>query len=54
MEDMLRQGDLVGARLLDIIKRQIVKETDCGVITGLMNRLIPVIVKNYIPLEMYQ
>ena len=53
MEDMLRQGDLVGARLLDIIKRQIVKETDGGVIISFLKNLIPIIVKNYIPLSMY-
>ena len=53
MEDMLRQNDMAGARLLDIIKEQLPQETDVGVITDLMSSLIPQIVNNYIPFELY-
>jgi len=49
MEDMIREGDIVPARLLEIIKRQLVSETDAGVITGLLRNLVPTIINKYIP-----
>ena len=53
MADMLRQNTLVGARLLDIVKKQLLNEADVGVISYLLTSLIPLIVKTYIPNKLY-
>jgi hypothetical protein len=53
MEDMLKNGKLVGGRLLDIVKRHIVTETDASIISYLLDTLLPLIVYDYIPSEIY-
>jgi hypothetical protein len=54
MEDMLKQNHLCGARLLDIIKTQLVGETAVDVISSVMRGVVPLVIKNYIPLEIYE
>mmetsp|Transcript_9866 Transcript_9866/g.16592 ORF Transcript_9866/g.16592 Transcript_9866/m.16592 type:complete len:782 (-) Transcript_9866:41-2386(-) len=52
--DMLRSGDISGARLLQICKKQMVEEKDVGVITDLFRFIIPAVIKSHIPTEYYQ
>ena len=51
MRDMIRSNTLVGARLLDIIKSQLIKESDESVIKDILRSIVPIIIKNYIPLN---
>lgn len=63
MQDMLKtdhkmlgkeEAILSGAQVLEICKTQLMKETAPDVITDTMRWLIPVIIKNYLPHEMYE
>ena len=53
MYDMLKQNDISGAQLLNICKTQLVGETSVDVMTDVMRFVIPVVIKNYIPPEIY-
>lgn len=48
------KSDLAGARLLNICKTQLVNEKAVDVITDTMRFVIPVVIKNYIPVEEYE
>ena len=50
---MNRNGDLVGARFLDIIKGQLPTETDQGVIKILLRSSLPSLLRGSIPIDMY-
>lgn len=52
--DMLRQNDLSGAQLFEICKNQLGSETAIGVISNLIKSIIPSIIRNFIPVEMYE
>jgi len=54
MDDMLRTNDLSGARFFNIIKSQIVKETAVDVITEVFRRVLPLVVRDQLPLDMYE
>ena len=54
MYDMLRAQDLSGARLLNICKSQVVTETSVDVINELMKFIIPGVIKNNIPISIYE
>ena len=54
MYDMLKENYLSGAQLLSICKQQLVKETAVDVLTDVMRFVIPVVIKNYIPLDIYE
>jgi hypothetical protein len=54
MYDMMKTGDISGARLLNICKTQLVKETAVDVITDVMRSIIPAIIRNYIPIDVYE
>ena len=51
---MLKENYLSGAQLLNICKRQLLKETGVDVLTDVMRFVVPVIIKNYTPLEIYE
>lgn len=51
---MLRQNDLSGAQLFEICKNQLGSETAIGVISNLIKSIIPSIIRNFIPVEMYE
>lgn len=53
MYDMLKENYLSGAQVLNICKTQLITETAVDVLTDVMRFVVPVIVKNYIPLENY-
>ena len=54
MYDMLRAQDISGVRLLNICKSQLVTETSVGVINDVMKFVIPSVIKNNIPLSIYE
>jgi len=54
MYDMLKENYISGAQVLDICKSQLVQETAVDVLTDVMRSVIPVVIKNYIPLENYE
>jgi len=54
MYDMLKENDLSGAQLLQICKSQLVGETSVDVLTDVMRSVVPITIKNYIPLEIYE
>lgn len=54
MYDMLKLNDLPGARLLGICKKQLIGESEVGVITDVMKFVIPSVIKNHIPLDQYE
>lgn len=54
MEDMLRTNDLPGARFYNIIKSQIVKETAVDVISSVFRSVLPLVVRDQMPLDMYE
>lgn len=54
MYDMLKENYMSGAQVLNICKSQLVNETAGDVLTNVMRSIVPVIIKNYIPLENYE
>ena len=54
MYDMLKENYLSGAQVLNICKSQLVNETAVDVLTDVMRFVVPVVIKNYIPLENYE
>lgn len=52
--DMLKENHISGAQVLEICKTQLVNETAVDVLTDVMRFVIPVVIKNYIPLERYE
>lgn len=51
---MMKQNDISGAQLLEICKTQLIGETAVDVITDTMRSIIPSIIKNFIPIEIYE
>lgn len=54
MYDMLKDNLISGAQVLQIVRSQAKSETDSGVLTDVLKFLIPVIIKNYMPTELYE
>jgi hypothetical protein len=52
--DMMKDGELAGAHFLDMLKKHLINETSDSVIAENLQFNIPVIIKNYIPLEQYE
>lgn len=52
--DMMKDGDISGAQLLEILKRHLPNETSDSVIGDNLQWNIPVILKNYLPIEYYE
>ena len=46
---MLKDQAISGAQVLNICKSQLHHETDVGVLTAVVQRMIPVIINSYIP-----
>lgn len=51
MFDMLKQGDMSGAQLLDICMKQIKHEKADDVLGDVFNSIIPLIIKKYLPAD---
>lgn len=51
---MLTDNDLAGARCMNIIKKNLPKETAVDVISNCLNLTIPLIIKMHIPVDMYE
>jgi hypothetical protein len=47
---MLKDAAISGAQLLNICKKTLQTETEVGVLTAVVQRIIPVIVSSYLPL----
>lgn len=52
--DMLKDQNISGAQLLDICKSQLQNETEVGVLTAVVQQIIPVIVKSFLPTSIYE
>jgi hypothetical protein len=54
MYDMLKNNDINGVQLINICKSQMKNESAADVITDVMRFVIPVTIKSYIPLDIYE
>lgn len=52
--EMMRDGDISGAFMLEVYKRHLPNETSDSVIADSLQSSIPPIIKNYMPLENYE
>ena len=52
--DMLKDANISGAQLLAISKKTLQTETEVGVLTAVVKQIIPVIVRTYLPLAIYE
>jgi len=53
-DDMLKDQNISGAQVLEICKSQLLNETEVGVLTAVVDRMIPIIIKNYLPANNYE
>lgn len=51
---MLKDAAISGAQLLNICKKTLQTETEVGVLTAVVQSIIPVIVSSYLPLSFYE
>ena len=54
MYDMIRENYMSGAQILQVCKSQLINETASDVLTTVARRIIPSVIKRYIPLEHYE
>jgi len=54
MFDMLKEGDMSGSQLLKICKSQLVGETQTNVLTDVLKSIIPVVIADFMPIELYE
>lgn len=52
--DMMKDGDISGSYLLNILKNHIYRETSESVISDNLQHNIPAIIANYIPIHLYE
>lgn len=52
--DMMKDGELSGAHFLDMLKKHLINETSDSVIAENLQYNIPAIIKNYIPLDLFE
>jgi hypothetical protein len=52
--EMMKDGDISGAQFLSILKKHLPLETSDSVISENLQRNVPQVLKNYIPLEHFE